>query len=93
MAYCAPSVCYTSARAVLGEKGRHCTSLDPLIQAGFVIFARNGMMQVARVRETQLSGALVNVKRDMCGVWDMTMQQLSQPLPTELSLGYCVPAN
>lgn len=57
------------------------------------MFARNGMMQVARVRETQLSGVLVSVRRDMCGVWDMTMQQLSQPLPTELSLGYVVLAN
>lgn len=73
MAYCAPSVCYASARVVQGEKGCRYTSLDPLLQAGFVMFARNGMMQVARVRETQLSGALVSVLRDICGVWDMTM--------------------
>jgi hypothetical protein len=42
------------------------TFREPLIQAGFVIFARNGMLPTLVVRETQLSGVLVNVRSDMC---------------------------
>ena len=49
-----------------GGAGR--TFLDPLIQAGFVIFARNGIVLAVLIRETQLRGVLVNVRRDMCGV-------------------------
>jgi hypothetical protein len=63
-----------------------CTFLDPLIQAGFVIFARKGMAFVVLIRETLLSGVLVNVRRDMCACVGecATMMQLSQLLPTNL---------
>jgi hypothetical protein len=51
-----------------------------------VIFARNGMAFVVLIRETLLSGVLVNVRRDMCACVDecATMMQLSQLLPTNL---------
>ena len=45
----------------------------PVIQAGFVIFARRGMAPTVRVREAQLSDAgvlLANVQSDMCVVWN-----------------------
>ena len=48
----------------------------PVIQAGFVIFARKGMAPAVRVRETQLSDAgarRANVQRDMCEVWTGTV--------------------
>ena len=41
------------------------TFLDPLIQAGFVTLARNGMVFIVLIRETLLNGVLVNVRRDM----------------------------
>lgn len=44
-----------------------CTFRDPLIHAGFVIFARRGMMLAVCIREPQLSGVLDNVRSDMCG--------------------------
>jgi hypothetical protein len=42
------------------------TFLEPLIQAGFVIFARRGIVFAVLIRETQPSGVLVNVRSDMC---------------------------
>lgn len=45
------------------------TILVPVIQAGFVIFARKGMVLAVLVREAQLSDAGVlraSVQRDMC---------------------------
>jgi hypothetical protein len=42
------------------------TFLEPLIQAGFLIFARNGILPTLVVRDTQPSGVLVNVRSDMC---------------------------
>lgn len=65
-----------------GERGCICTFLDPLIQAGFVILARNGIVLAVQVRETQLSGVLVNVRRDICGVWNW-MMQLSHFAPSK----------
>jgi hypothetical protein len=42
------------------------TFREPLMQAGLVMFARNGIVPTLFVRETQLSGDLVNVRSDMC---------------------------
>jgi hypothetical protein len=64
------------------------TILVPVIQAGFVIFARRGMAVTVRVREAQLSGAgvlLANAQRDMCVIWNGTASFSSARSPTGTS--------
>jgi hypothetical protein len=62
------------SKKVHGGEWRGCrTFLVPLIHAGWATFARRGMVAADEadicVREAQLSGVLVNVRRDMCGDW------------------------
>ena len=76
------------------DAGRGPTILVPVIQAGFVIFARRGMTPTVRVRGAQLSDAgvlLANVQRDMCVIWRGTaskMMQLFERSIADRNLGY-----
>jgi hypothetical protein len=63
----------------------------PVTQAGFVIFARNGMVLAVDIRDAQLSGAvrLIDAQSDMCEAWTKaTKDDATFRYSADRNLGY-----